>query len=619
MRRRAALALLLAGLVVGTAWSQESTGVQKRLDRLDEDELRRELRDTPQVHVDAVPGTSIGLLRASSILQAQGKLHGGPALLTRERRDLAGIPMRMGNDCLIGKDAAEELTALSRKLRVCLEKATPSSTLDPRLDLDKFRAALASESDEWLRPEAVPALLQLLQAEGKSARLVLVEYLDKIPGRRATAALAVRAMVDLSPEVRDAAVAALKRRPAEEYRGLLLAGLRYPWHRVIEHAAEAVVELHATDVIPELTAMVDEPDPCFPVRPQGSDKLVVRELVAINHLGNCLLCHAPSFNRTDLVRGAVPSPGLPLPGPATTPAYYERGGTSFVRADVTYLRQDFSVMQAVPSPGVWPGHQRFDYMVRLRTLNPRELRLIREGQVKPSTRPRDAVLFALRELTGQDLGMTSAEWRRVTPMTHKLRTIEELTRAAAVDDWRQFLPPGDKLHAIDVDSASVAPSVGVAAPAAQDEDPAGLGRALLRATGDQLDNLIVRLRDGKGVAYTDALAGALTKLSGSGLAKARQALVDRLTRMSAATLRNKFQSDDAEIRRAAALAAAAREDRAMVPDLIDLLLDDDVSVIAGAHDALTRLTGKDFGPEPGADRDTRIKAAVAWERWLKGK
>ena len=37
----------------------------------------------------------------------------------------------------------------------------------------------------------------------------------------------------------------------------------------------------------------------------------------------------------------------------------------FVRGDITFLRQDFSVPQKVPSHGVWPERQRFDFMVRL--------------------------------------------------------------------------------------------------------------------------------------------------------------------------------------------------------------------------------------------------------------
>ena len=43
--------------------------------------------------------------------------------------------------------------------------------------------------------------------------------------------------------------------------------------------------------------------------------------------------------------------GQPLP-PITSVAYYETGGI-FVRADVTFLRQDFSVVQPVEMPAEW--------------------------------------------------------------------------------------------------------------------------------------------------------------------------------------------------------------------------------------------------------------------------
>jgi hypothetical protein len=54
---------------------------------------------------------------------------------------------------------------------------------------------------------------------------LLLELLTTIKHRRSTQALAVRAVVDLSPEVREAALRALQDRPAEDYRDLLLAGL----------------------------------------------------------------------------------------------------------------------------------------------------------------------------------------------------------------------------------------------------------------------------------------------------------------------------------------------------------------------------------------------------------
>ncbi len=86
-----------------------------------------------------------------------------------------------------------------------------------------------------------------------------------------------------------------------------------------------------------------------------------RELVRFNHLRNCLLCHAPSHSQTDLVRGLIPTPGVPIPV-----EYYHRSHGDFVRADVVYLKQDFSVMHHVEDAHPWPAMQRFDYVVRVR-------------------------------------------------------------------------------------------------------------------------------------------------------------------------------------------------------------------------------------------------------------
>src|SRR6266498_2135553 len=178
----------------------------------------------PEVALDAVPNTSSGLMRVAARLQSNKFPYPGPVLLLGERPDLVGLPLRMGLDCRLGKEPAEDLQALSRKMRVHLEASIPrGSSLDPRPDPDTLRRELlGKDRPDWLRPEAIPALLQLLQAEGKSVRRVLVELLAKINHRRATEALAVRTVVDLSAEVREAAVHALRERPCEDYRELLL-------------------------------------------------------------------------------------------------------------------------------------------------------------------------------------------------------------------------------------------------------------------------------------------------------------------------------------------------------------------------------------------------------------
>jgi hypothetical protein len=277
--------------------------------------------------------------------------------------------------------------------------------------------------------------------------LLLVELLANIKGRAASAALAQRALFDLSADVREAAVRALRDRPRDEYRQALLDGLRYPWPPAADHAAEALVALADREALPQLTALLKESDPAGPVsrkyrpldlatistaprakdvrdlsivaldeRQDGARRTslldephnvmrpvnagptaiyTVREVVRVNHLRNCLLCHAPATSPTDPVRGLVPPPGQPLPPPFSTP-YYEGQNGIFVRADVTYVRQDFSVPQPVARAGNWPAFQRYDYLVRTRYPTDVELRW-KESAAYPQ---REAVRWALSELAG---------------------------------------------------------------------------------------------------------------------------------------------------------------------------------------------------------------------------
>ena len=123
------------------------------------------------------------------------------------------------------------------------------------------------------------------------------------------------------------------------------------------HHPAAHSQRHGGDLeaVPHLLPLLDAPPPARFLSSDRPEKpaCTVRELVRINHLANCVLCHAPSHDRNDLVRGAVPLGGQPLPPPV---AYYEQG-QNFVRADVTYLRQHFSVQQPVARPGTWPAYQ----------------------------------------------------------------------------------------------------------------------------------------------------------------------------------------------------------------------------------------------------------------------
>lgn len=153
---------------------------------------------------------------------------------------------------------------------------------------------------------------------------------------------------------------------------------------------------------------------------------------------------------------------------------------------------------------------------------------------------------------------------------------------------------------------------------AVDPEVARLREELLRAKGEDRAAVLQRLREEKGVVHTEALIAALPQLPDGVRAKAREALVERMTRMTAETLRDKFAQDDAEVRRAAALACARKGDKEMVADLIDLIGDSDGPVVQAARASLQKLTGKDFGPASDGP-DEQARAVAAWNDWREKK
>ena len=108
---------------------------------------------------------------------------------------------------------------------------------------------------------SLPTLVQMLQVEDEPLRQLLIRELSKVNSRDASFFLAKRAMFDLSPEVRKAAVEALKKRKPETFRAVFLAGMRYPWAPAADHAAEALVQLKDQAAVPALVRLLDLPDP----------------------------------------------------------------------------------------------------------------------------------------------------------------------------------------------------------------------------------------------------------------------------------------------------------------------------------------------------------------------
>jgi len=145
-----------------------------------------------------------------------------------------------------------------------------------------------------------------------------------------------------------------------------------------------------------------------------------------------------------------------------------------------------------------------------------------------------------------------------------------------------------------------------------------LGDALVSAGAGELDALITRYRDTKGGEYTDALAYAAMKLNGDGQTKVRDALVQRLIRMTPNTLTDYMKESNRELRRAAAVAASAKGKerfRELADALIKLTADDESMVAQAARTSLKALTDQDFGPDAGASPADRGKALIAWRKW----
>src|SRR5262249_12679570 len=112
------------------------------------------------------------------------------------------------------------------------------------------------------------------------------------------------------------------------------------------------------------------------------------------------------------------------------------GNNILIRADVQFIRQDFSVTFPVkPVFDILQG-RRVDFVVRTRQLKGEELREYRKNEPsKTASYPqRDSALTALKAVTGRDVGPTAEAWVRLYPHASAeadgLRISEALLKAA---------------------------------------------------------------------------------------------------------------------------------------------------------------------------------------------
>jgi hypothetical protein len=372
--------------------------------------LGDDLAAVPELALEAAPAGDLTTRqwRSRKALAAAAALHlnageedGFLKTLLSARSDLAGVPFLMGDACRTkgSRAAAFKEAAKARSEKGVALPGGPQPAVPEGEGREHY----------WQAQAAVAA--QVMPAESVEGQLLRVRALASVPRPEATRALARAAVFATEGAVRASAVEALSVRREADYTAVLVEGLRYPWPAAATNAAEAIVKLGRKDLAGHLVALLEGPDPRGPraERVAGREVTVAPEVVRVNHLRNCLLCHAPAERdkvpeETLVAEVPVPSEGLPEP----REGYGNSPSNLLVRVDVTYLRQDFSAMLAVKERSAWPAVQRFDFVVRKRVLTPAEAgelraRLERRGPGAPSPYQR-AAARALRGLAARELG-----------------------------------------------------------------------------------------------------------------------------------------------------------------------------------------------------------------------
>ena len=339
--------------------------------------------------------------------------------LVKERDDLKGLPLVMGKECHLERRQSQTLQTVSQKM-------------GPSVSQFNSNLARRSQRTSWSRDATVMAFAnriklmlpnkakshqelltydQILQTEHSILKMQLINLLERTQSKVAANLLCCYAKYDLDSDVRMAATKALSKYPASDYRENLLRAFDYPWPAAAKHSAEAIVRLNDVGASPELVEVLVADDPRG-MRETSDGQFVKHELVSINHMKNCMLCHADSNSHLDHGRAPVPQWDQPLPS-----LYYNSRPRGLVaRADVTYLRQDFSVFQDVEDHGPWPTRQRFDYVVRKTPVSQHEQKqAVLNANDQYDSEYRDAAVFALRLLTDQQPNNDSYKtWKTIS-------------------------------------------------------------------------------------------------------------------------------------------------------------------------------------------------------------
>lgn len=343
--------------------------------------------------------------------------------ILKYRSDLRGLPYLLENSCRTEEKEAQLFAQITNqiqnKLNRLIGEEMAAETFWKQQQASYFGRQKPQQETNSVATDrvTVAALMQMMGGKSESYRIGLAKFLVMIEHADASRALARLALFAPEAQVRTTALEGLKSRNRHDYADVLMQGFRYPLGLISSRAAEAVVKLDCKDRFADLIKVLEEPDPRAPVKQNVDGKVttVIREVVRVNHHRNCLLCHSPA--NTGYVPEGVLTAAVPLPdrGLKRDGGYLDNASPDiFVRIDITYLRQDFSLMLPVKHATPWPPVQRFDYFVRTRAITAEESATQTQHLAKHRAPSHVSATIALSELAGRaPVDRTPQAWRRL--------------------------------------------------------------------------------------------------------------------------------------------------------------------------------------------------------------
>ncbi len=150
--------------------------VFKRRSDASEEALRMELATANEVGLTRGDVAALGKAYAANFQLTAGQ-DMEPTVLLQIRPDFQLLPIRSGPACRLTVNATVNLHVLSQKLHQYLDRAIPKDAVGrrpgPVLLREVMRLEKRGQRPEWLRPEAIPTLTQMLMHEDGPVRIVL--------------------------------------------------------------------------------------------------------------------------------------------------------------------------------------------------------------------------------------------------------------------------------------------------------------------------------------------------------------------------------------------------------------------------------------------------------------